>query len=154
MWVNNMMNRPSRPLRASRTRPPRKAARGIALIEVLVAMLIFMLGVLGLVGLQSSVTRAQTDAKFRADAAYLASEGVARLWADLPNISSYGASCATVSSCKAWQDKVASLLPNGAGKLTVDAVTGDVVATITWTSPGGEAHKYITHTTVMANPNS
>ncbi|MCL2656534.1 MAG: pilus assembly protein PilV [Betaproteobacteria bacterium] len=147
-----MMNRLPR---SSRAHAPRKAARGIALIEVLVAMLIFMLGILGLVGLQSSVTRAQTDAKFRADAAYLASEGVARLWADLPNMNNYsGAGCAGISSCKAWQDKVAASLPNGTGTLTIDATTGDVAVVITWTPPNGEPHQYVTHTTVMANPNS
>jgi type IV pilus assembly protein PilV len=76
----NPMHAPGRIRRASPKAPRAQHARGIALIEVLVALLIFMLGVLGLVGLQASMTRAQTDSKVRADAAYLASELNGRMW--------------------------------------------------------------------------
>jgi type IV pilus assembly protein PilV len=121
----------------------------MALIEVLVAILIFMIGVLGLVGLQGAMTRAQTESKVRADAAYLASELVGRMWADLTNMAAYsGSGCASQTRCKEWQDKVASGLPAGAGSVSVDAATGDVQVTISWTMPSGEAHKYVTSTTV------
>jgi len=127
----------------------RQSERGIALIEVLVALLIFMLGVLGLVGLQTSMTRAQTESKIRADAAYLASEAVGRMWSDLTNLSSYsGTSCASLDRCKEWQGKVASGLPGGTGTITVDVPTGDVSIEIDWTLPSGEIHKYVTSTTV------
>lgn len=121
----------------------------MALIEVLVALLIFMLGVLGLVGLQTSMTRAQTESKIRADAAYLASEAVGRMWSDLNNLSSYsGTSCASVARCKEWQGKVARSLPAGTGTIAVDTPTGDVSVTIEWTLPSGETHKFVTATTV------
>ncbi|MDM0065659.1 prepilin-type N-terminal cleavage/methylation domain-containing protein [Variovorax sp. J31P207] len=127
----------------------RRSERGIALIEVLVALLIFMLGVLGLVGLQTSMTRAQTESKIRADAAYLASEAVGRMWSDLTNLASYnGTSCASLDRCKEWQGKVASGLPGGKGAITVDVPTGDVSIEIDWTLPSGETHKYVTSTTV------
>jgi type IV pilus assembly protein PilV len=119
------------------------------LIEVLVAMLIFVLGVLGLVGLQGSMTRAQTDSKVRADAALLANDLVGRMWSDLTNMATYnGSGCASQVRCKEWQDKVANSLPKGTGAVTVDASTGDVAVTITWTMPSGESHHYVTHTTV------
>lgn len=122
---------------------------GIAMIEVLVAMLIFMLGVLGLVGLQGSMTRAQTESKFRADAAYLANEAIGRMWSNLSSIASYdGGGCASVARCKEWQDKVNASLPQGAGAVALDASTGDATITVSWTSPGGETHKYVTSTSV------
>ena len=123
--------------------------RGVALIEVLVAMLIFMLGVLGLVGLQGSMTRAQTESKVRADAALLAGELIGRMWSDLTNMATYsGSGCASQARCKEWQSKVASSLPGGTGAVTVDASTGDVAVTVTWTMPSGESHQYVTHSTV------
>jgi len=132
-----------------RARPRPGDSRGVVLIEVLVALLLFMLGVLGMVGLQGSMTRAQTDSKVRADAAYLASELIGRMWSDLTNVATYdGSGCATQVRCKEWQDKVASGLPRGIGAVTVDATTGDVSVTITWTMPGGEAHQYVTQTTI------
>ena len=127
----------------------RQSLRGIALIEVLVALLIFMMGVLGLVGLQGSMTRAQTESKFRADAAYLASEAIGRMWSDLTNLNSYdGSGCASVARCKEWQDKVGTALPQGTGAVALDATTGDTTITVSWTPPGGETHRYITSTTI------
>nr|WP_311732016.1 prepilin-type N-terminal cleavage/methylation domain-containing protein [Variovorax paradoxus] len=128
----------------------RPRIHGIALIEVLVAMLIFMLGVLGLVGLQGSMTRAQTESKIRADAAYLASEAVGRMWADLTNLASYsGSSCASLDRCNEWKSKVSSGLPGGSGTITVDVPTGNVSVEVAWTMPSGETHKYVTATTIV-----
>lgn len=127
-----------------------KTVRGIALIEVLVAMLIFLLGVVGLVGLQAAMTRAQTEAKFRADAAMLANDAVGRMWSDLTGMANYsGGGCASQARCKEWQSKVANNLPGGTGALVVDGPTGDVEVTVTWTTPGGGTHKYVTRTTVV-----
>ena len=112
-------------------------------------MLVFMLGVLGLVGLQGAMTRAQTESKMRADAAYLASEAVGRMWSDLSNLSSYnGSSCASLDRCKEWQSKVSGGLPGGTGTITLDAATGDVSVQVSWTLPSGETHKYVTATTI------
>ncbi|MCR8957670.1 pilus assembly protein PilV [Variovorax sp. S2] len=131
-----------------------RRSQGIALIEVLVALLIFMLGVLGLVGLQASMTRAQTDSKVRADAAYLASELNGRMWSDLTNLAGYnGAGCAAQARCSEWQSKVRSSLPSGSGAVTVNASSGDVAVTISWTMPNGETHQYVTHTTVSKAAN-
>jgi type IV pilus assembly protein PilV len=125
---------------------------GIVLIEVMIALLIFMLGVLGLVGLQASVTRATSDSKFRADASYLASEMMGRLWSDMNNLSGYDSSnCASTPLCKEWQSKVAAALPHGSGS---DAVVVDaggnaaVTITITWAGPDGQTHTYTTSTSI------
>ena len=70
------------------------------MLEALVGLLIFSIGILGLVGVQVSMTKAQTVAKFRADAAGLAGELVGSMWSDLPNILLYdGASCGGYARC-------------------------------------------------------
>ena len=139
-------------------KPPRARAQGgVALIEVLVALLIFMLGVLGVVGLQTSMTRAQTESKVRADAAALANELVGRMWTDVNNIGAYdtrihvagsSSSCAASDRCVEWQDKVASALPSGSSAITVDPANGDVTIQLRWAMPGGDTHQYVTNTTV------
>lgn len=122
---------------------------GVALIEVLVAVLLFALGVLALVGLQGALTRAQTDAKIRTDAAALANEVIGQMWADIGQINSYDdASCAGHARCKSWQDKVAQTLPSGKTSITVDNSNRDVEVTIMWSTPSGDTHKYETHTTI------
>jgi type IV pilus assembly protein PilV len=123
--------------------------RGSMLIESLVAMLIFLFGVLGLVGLQSAMTNAQTDAKMRADAAFLASDVVGRLWSDLPGMTAYsGPGCATQPRCKEWQTRIAEALPGGTGTIKIDLTTGDVEIIVGWTMPTGQTHRYTTHTSV------
>ena len=132
-------------------RASRRASRirGIALIEALIALLIFMLGVLGMVGMQASMTRAQTDSKARADAAYLAGELIGRMWGDLTNMASYdGSGCASQTRCKEWQTKVSQALPRGTGAVTVNSGNGDVQVTVSWTLPNGESHQYVTSTTI------
>jgi type IV pilus assembly protein PilV len=131
-------------------------AAGFVLIEALIALLIFALAVLGLVGLQVSMTRANTSAKFRADAAFLASDLVGVLWTDAANISLFRTACATHAPCKNWDDKRAALLPTSSWTLTPDADQnanpGKYTLTITWTVPLEGQHQYVTTTSI--NPNS
>ena len=133
-------------------RPPFRARTGgFALIEILVAVLLFALGVLSLIGLQASLTRAQTDAKVRTDAAALASEVIGQMWGDATNLSSYsGDSCEAHARCKSWQDKVSTALPSGASTITVTAGSNDVEVSIRWATPSGETHQYVTQTTIAA----
>jgi len=123
----------NKPIPLSRRAAPRGAG-GFAMLEALVGILIFSIGILGLVGVQVSMTKAQTVAKFRADAAELASELVGAMWSDLPRIPNYDStSCRGYAPCKAWSDKVAAKLPQGTPTVAVN--NGIVTITITWIMP-------------------
>jgi type IV pilus assembly protein PilV len=134
---------------------PRLRGRGFMLIEVLISVVIFSIGILGLVGLQAKMTTAQTEAKARADASYLASELVGLMWADIANLAQYQYSATTSSgnctghtACNTWLNKMKTALPSGNATLTPTTSTGDVSITLTWQLPGGSTHTYQTVTTV------
>lgn len=52
------------------------------LIEVLVAILVLTFGILGIVGLQAKMTVNMNDARFRAEAAFLADQLIGLMWSD------------------------------------------------------------------------
>jgi type IV pilus assembly protein PilV len=128
----------------------RQESKGIALIEALVAILILSIGILGLVGLQVSMTRAQSSAKYRGDAAYLASELIGALWVDKPNLANYAttpSSACTYQRCLDWVNKVSSGLPNGAGQLSVSP-SGAVGLTVTWSVANEGTRTYVLATSI------
>ena len=130
------------------------AARGFMLIEALVALLIFAFGVLGLVGLQATMTKAQSTAKYRADAAFLAQQVIGTMWSDAPNIASYAiaagaGACTGYARCSGWTDKVASTLPAGSAAVTVAG--SSVTVAISWTQPNEGVHTYTTRSTIAFN---
>lgn len=134
------------PQRRNRPRP----ARGVVLIEVMVSILIFVFGMLGVVALQTNMVRAQTSAKARADAAYLANQIVGSMWGDIAHLSQYdtASTCDGYARCATWLAAVASALPAGTAEVTPDAATGLVSVTIRWGLPGEEAHSFSTKTHV------
>lgn len=141
---------PKRPARHRRPALPGRN-RGFALIESLIALLIFMIATLGLVGLQASMTRANTSAKFRADAANLAGDLVGTMWTDVPNLPQYAtATCAKHLRCKAWEDRLNARLP-GASYDIVPSGSGLVTISIQWTVPEEGSHRFETSTAINAN---
>lgn len=122
------------------------------MIEALIAILIFSLATLGLLGLQVSMSRAQTSAKYRADAAYLANELVGTVWTDAANIGSYtGANCASYTPCSEWLKRVSAALPGGAASASVDTNNGAVSLEIRWQVPNESPHRLTTSTSINAN---
>ncbi len=128
----------------------RRQARGYMLIEVLVSFLIFSVGVLALVGLQARMGRAQTAAKARADASYLANELVGVMWSDMKNLGSYS-DCAKYARCLDWQNKVAQSLPAATTAVTVTPNEGKVEITIKWRQGSDDEHTYATVARVLAS---
>lgn len=134
---------------ARHLRHRRSAERGVVLLETLVGILIFAFGIVGLVGLQVAMTRAQGSAKYRADAVYLGSELVGRMWADQKNIASYtDASCGSYQPCTNWKNKVAATLPAGTAALNYTAATGEVRVTLSWSTSAEGTHSHVLTTSI------
>jgi len=106
----------------------KKPQQGSVLIEALVGILIFSMGVLALVGLQSAMVKNTSDAKYRADASFIAHQRLSSLWVNGENLD-------------AWEEQdtdIGYLLPNG--KRTTEI--GDrrlATVTIAWSAPGDDA---------------
>ncbi len=96
---------------------------GMVLVEGLVAIVIFAMGVLAIVGMQAATVRQATDAKYRSDASFLASQAIGMMWSDRGNLAAY-----------AVEDEEVSALPNGKRTIAVDGT--QVTVTVTWQMPG------------------
>lgn len=129
-----------------------QANRGVALIEALIGILIFSIGVLGLVGLQVTMTRAQSAAKYRADAAYLSSEIFGIMWSDRAHLSSYVTSSGSACSyqrCADIVNKITAALPQGGVSMDVTPSTGAVNITMTWAVVNEGTRTYVLSTIIQ-----
>lgn len=138
----------------SRTRPGgRHPESGIALIEALISVLLLSLGILGLIGLQGSMSANLTDAKYRAEASFLANQLLGQMWIDQTNLAKYaisGSSCTqTYNQCSDWLTKVGKELPGGGASVTLNGTA--VTITVTWRTPGvGVPHNYVLSANVVS----
>jgi type IV pilus assembly protein PilV len=124
--------------------PRRPAARrsqaGVMMIEALVAILIFTLGIVAVMGLQANSIIQVSQAKYRTDASYLATQIIGKMWVDQTNLSSYVGSGYTGRA--PWDTQVAATLPQGLG--TIAVVGSQVTVTITWKQPEDVVtHRYV-----------
>lgn len=136
-----------RPLSA-RNAPGRQT--GSYLLEALIAMLIFAFGVLGLIGLLGSSIRVTNDARYRSEAANLASAMIADMWTMTSDQmdTQFGSGGTKLT---AWQKKAEDLLPSAKTyPPTVDLANGlssesrTVVVTVFWQMPGDkELHQHL-----------
>jgi len=133
------------------TRNARRRQSGSYLLEALIAILIFAFGVLGLIGLLGSSIRITNDARYRSEAANLASAMIAEMWtmpaAQMDTEFGVGGTKLT-----AWQDKAKALLPSATTfPPTVDLAqpglspeSRTVVVTVFWQMPGDtEKHQHL-----------
>jgi type IV pilus assembly protein PilV len=118
-----------------KTLPGKSAQQGVILIEAMVAILIFSVGVLAIVGLQASMVKNTADAKYRADASYIAQTRIGQMWSDPDNVASYVENATDIST----------LIPGGTRTVT-QPTPGQFTVTVTWLQPGPNqtAHNYTT----------
>jgi type IV pilus assembly protein PilV len=140
---------------------------GFVLLEALIAIAIFSFALLGLMGMQAVSIKNNADAKYRADAAYLANQIIGKMWVDRANLASYdyrsgetACSASTMvpgyTTVTSWLTDVAADLPGVDDTVTssikpqiiVDTTTSPVYATVTvtmcWHSPNDtQTHSHI-----------
>lgn len=126
------------------------AQEGSIILESMIALLIFFIGILGLVSLHGNAVREVSEAKYRAEAAFLANQVAAEMWANAPNLAAYAynGSGAPPSQLSNWIALVDNVLPGAAANRPVITVTGAVVKIVVKWSPPGEsmvhAHSLVT----------
>ena len=120
-----------------------KSQAGVMLIEALIGILIFSIGILALIGMQGQAIRNTTDARYRSEASFLATEVIGRMWIDIANLPKFDNDYASAFAARDdWATKVAATMPGvdlaGATRPTIelDAVTNEVVVTVIWQQPG------------------
>ncbi len=145
--------------------------QGSILLEALIAILIFTFGLLGLIGIQASAVGLSIDAKYRADAAYLANQIVSQMWLDRANMDSYahhatGNACSPTGAASAntkvhngttsgsWTYQVSRSLPGATEgkqqiKLTTVGTTRRVEVALCWKRPQETVwHSHLTTTQI------
>lgn len=114
--------------------PVQKAQQGVVLIESLVSILIFSLAVLAVIGLQAAMVKNTSDAKFRADASYIAQQRIGVMWADPANLSTY----------LEVDTDISNQLPGGLRTVTELVPNQQYQVTVTWQIPGEAQHSFNT----------
>lgn len=134
---------------------------GLTLIESLISILIFSLGILGLAGLQANAIKMSTDAKYRADAAFLANDLIGRIslaapaddaslnfnaWGDdvTPSCLTDGTATSAHAEVSAWLTQVNAALPNAPSKkqrIKFEPDPKNVLhVMMCWQAPNGSEH--------------
>lgn len=134
-----------------------KAQAGAMMLEALIGILIFSTGILALIGMQALAIGYSADAKYRADASFLANQIVAEMWINRANLANYayngsGTVPATLTS---WVNAVESSLPGAASYkpiIAVDTTTGQVSVTVRWRPPNTEAERNYRAISLITNP--
>src|SRR3954469_6168427 len=120
---------------------------GVMLIEALIGILIFSIGILALLGMQGAAMKNTTDARYRSEAAFLATQVVGQMWVDdkdqLANYKTDGTGPAVYPARDNWGNTVAATLPGGIApqvQVGPDAVNGlvdhEVRVVVQWQQPG------------------
>lgn len=104
---------------------------GAALLEALVGVLIFSIGILAVIGMQGTALRTVSDAKYRADASFIANQTLALAWGNPANL-----------SAMVVTDEPVSELPDG--KRSVAVVGNRITVTVRWQPPGSQdEHSFV-----------
>jgi type IV pilus assembly protein PilV len=89
-----------------------KFEAGVMLIEALIGILIFSIGILALLGMQGTAIKNTTDARYRSEASFFASQIAGQMWVDLDKLPSYDtANPQAYPARDDWMQNVANMLP-------------------------------------------
>lgn len=119
--------------------------RGATLLEAMLGILIFSIGILAMVGMQALAIKQVNDAKYRADASFLANQVIGEMWVNRgaggANLVTYayaggGSPPAVLAN---WVASVQNGLPGvtpAVNQPTVAVAGTTVTVTIFWQPPG------------------
>ena len=116
----------------------RSKQTGVMLLEALVALLIFSIGILAVVGLQGMAVENVSEAKYRTDASFLASQIIGQMWVNRTNLANYKYSGGPAPKELAnWLDQVNATLPGAiTNPPSIDISASNIVTvTMFWQRP-------------------
>jgi type IV pilus assembly protein PilV len=127
----------------------RRSLRGFSLIEVLVALVVTTMGLMGLASLQLLALRTQHNAFLRGQATQLNHDIIERMRgnADAALTGAYDISYDAMPAAGAgmadadkreWRQRIATALPEGRGRIRVDAATRTVTVSVRWNDARGD----------------
>ncbi len=120
--------------------------RGFTLLETLVALVVFSVGLLGVVALQARSIQLSVDGEDRNRAAVMADEIISQMWTS--SVGGGSSTCGGTTVCAvqltsadfaAWNARVASVLPGGAGSVSAPDANGLITVQISWRPPSRPA---------------
>ena len=126
-----------------------RSPRGFSLIEVLIALVVTTMGLMGLASLQLLALRTQHNAFLRGQATQLNHDIIERMRgnADAALAGAYdigydalpgsGAGIADADK-REWRQRIATALPEGRGRIQVDAATRTVTVAVRWNDARGD----------------
>ncbi|MEO8333291.1 MAG: type IV pilus modification protein PilV [Gallionella sp.] len=118
----------------------RSVQQGVVLLEALVAILIFSMGVLALVGLQAAMIKNTSDAKYRAEASFIAQQWIGIMWSNPDSAVAY-----LIPDNSDPRYDISARLPSGTRTVTQpDPALNQYVVTVTWQQPGQPQHNFTT----------
>lgn len=120
---------------------------GVMLLEVLIGILIFSIGILAMLGMQTIGMRNTVEAKYRAEASYLATQIVGTMWVDRANLATYDDAGGGNANRTAWVNQVQAALPQATGVNAPSIVVNgtQVTVTVRWLRPGEAAADFSRH---------
>ncbi len=141
---------------------PAKSQQGMMLVEVLVAIVLFSIGIVGMINMQSATIKDVSQAGYRAEASYLASQIIAMMWADRGNLGSYalnangqpctsGANASANQALASWLQNDLPRLPNSSGlkQQIVIGANNLVTVTVCWKAPSDASpHQFFVTTQI------
>jgi len=112
--------------------------KGSVLLEALISILLFSFGILALTGLQAAMIKNVDDAKYRAEASFIAQQKISEIWLGLDgnNLADY-----------LITDEATAQLPGGKTTVTVSS-NRELKVIVKWTLPGGNEHTYFANARV------
>ena len=108
------------------------------MLEALIAILIFSMGILAVIGLQAAMMKGASDARYRAEATFIAQQKLGEIWTNVKKRDA-------LSGYAEEEEDISNLLPGGKRMVEIASAPQCLVTvTVTWQLADEEVHRHRT----------
>lgn len=116
----------------------RRQVSGVVVLEALIAILIFSMGILAVIGLQAAMMKGASDARYRAEATFIAQQKLGEIWTNAKKRDA-------LSGYAEDEEDISNLLPGGKRMVEIASAPQCLVTvTVTWQLADEEVHRHRT----------